>query len=151
MEQNGNYYYDANPSQNGYQSASFTNNLYVYFNREAYTINFMDGAYVNGNGAFIELADRGNVDKLGLGVFIDDICLFFRDNSQLCLSRGQGCFRIQPFLYPGLVAENLPHFVGAKQETVNLAVNNGGWHDIKPLSLSKPYGCIQSFFVLITS
>jgi hypothetical protein len=46
MNQNGNSYYDAEPSQDGYQTASFKNNLYVYFDRDEYTINFMDGVYV---------------------------------------------------------------------------------------------------------
>ena len=88
------------------------------------------------NGAFIELANGRNVNKFSLSVFIDNIGLFFRNNPQLCLSCGQSSFRIQPFLYPGLVAENLPHFVGTEQETVNLTVNYCRWHDIKPLSLS---------------
>jgi len=50
MNQNGNFYYDADPSQSGYQTASIGNNgLHVYFDRLSYPILFYDGAYVDGN------------------------------------------------------------------------------------------------------
>ena len=58
---------------------------------------------------------------------------------------------IKKYLYGNCFNYSHLCIIGAKQETVNLTVNNGGWHNIKPLSLSKPCGCIQSFFVLITS
>ena len=50
MLQDGNYYYDANPNQNGYQVAEVGNNgLHIYFDRVDYSILFYDGAYVDGD------------------------------------------------------------------------------------------------------
>lgn len=50
MQQDGNWYYDADPSQSGYQSASFQNNLYVYFDRLEYTLSYLNGSYYNTQG-----------------------------------------------------------------------------------------------------
>lgn len=41
MLQNGNYYYDANPNQYGYQTASFSSSLHVYFNRNLSSISYV--------------------------------------------------------------------------------------------------------------
>ncbi|MCR5664856.1 MAG: hypothetical protein K6G17_08320 [Oscillospiraceae bacterium] len=41
MNQNGNYYYDANPNQGGYQTASFSSSLHVYFKRNSYSLTFV--------------------------------------------------------------------------------------------------------------
>ncbi|MBO7446201.1 MAG: InlB B-repeat-containing protein, partial [Bacteroidales bacterium] len=49
MNQNGDLYYDANPNQSGYQTASFNNNLYVYFDCEKYDFVYDNGSTYTGN------------------------------------------------------------------------------------------------------
>ncbi len=63
MNQSGNYYYDADPSQNGYQTASIDSRtgLHVYFNRLSYSILFLDGAYVDGNNNPLSEASQGEL------------------------------------------------------------------------------------------
>lgn len=54
------YYYDADPSTpDVYDTAVVTSDgLYVYFDRLTYSLNFMDGAYVNGDNVTV---DKGTV------------------------------------------------------------------------------------------
>jgi len=47
-------YYDADPSQPGYQYAVSSGNLYIYFDRLAYPISYFDGVYVDGNGNVLD-------------------------------------------------------------------------------------------------
>ncbi len=61
MNQSGNFYYDAKPNQSGYQTADIgTNGLHIYFNRLSYALNFMDGAYFDGNGNPVSEPDLGH-------------------------------------------------------------------------------------------
>ena len=48
-------YYDADPKTEGYQAATVNGNgLYIYYDRLEYTLNFMDGAYYNGDNVMID-------------------------------------------------------------------------------------------------
>ncbi len=51
MNQSGNWYYDANPNQEGYQTASIsaTTGLHIYFDVETYELNFRSGSTYYGN------------------------------------------------------------------------------------------------------
>lgn len=51
MNQSGNWYYDANPNQSGYQTASIsaTTGLHIYFNVETYELDFLSGSTYYGN------------------------------------------------------------------------------------------------------
>ena len=74
MNQNGNYYYDADPSQNGYQTATIgQNGLHVYFNRLSYSILFYDGTYVDGNNNPIEEDSQGEFDEVSNVTYGADI------------------------------------------------------------------------------
>ena len=61
MNQGGQYYYDAYPNQSEYQPAPVDNNsgLHIYFNRQAFALNFMDGAYFDGNDNPIAETSQG--------------------------------------------------------------------------------------------
>ncbi|MBO4881097.1 MAG: InlB B-repeat-containing protein, partial [Firmicutes bacterium] len=52
MNQDGNFYYDANPNQDGYQTASINSStgLHIYFNRESFTLSFLNGSYYDTDG-----------------------------------------------------------------------------------------------------
>ena len=78
----------------------------------------------NRDGALVALTDGRNVDEVGLRILHDDIGLLLRDDAELTLSLCQSCFRIQPFLHPGLLREDFIHFLRTEQETVNLAVDD---------------------------
>ena len=61
MNQSGNYYYDANPSQPGYQTASIGNNgLHVYFDRKDFSLTFLNGSYYNTTGSSPMLAETAS-------------------------------------------------------------------------------------------
>ncbi|MBO7494677.1 MAG: InlB B-repeat-containing protein, partial [Bacteroidales bacterium] len=54
-----------NPNTGYYGSAvSYTNTLYIRYNRDTYTLNFMDGVYVNGNGAPIQEDNHGQWNEV---------------------------------------------------------------------------------------
>ena len=76
------------------------------------------------DGALVALADRRDVDEVGLRILHDDVGLLLRDDAELALRLCQSRFRIQPFLHPGLLREDLIHFLRTKQETVDLAVDD---------------------------
>ncbi|MBQ9435938.1 MAG: InlB B-repeat-containing protein, partial [Bacteroidales bacterium] len=50
MQEGSNYYYDANPNQSGYQTASFgnSNHLYIYFDRLTYNLVYANGSKYKG-------------------------------------------------------------------------------------------------------
>ena len=77
----------------------------------------------NRNGALVELADRGQIKQIGIGVLVNNVGLFLRNHAEFALRFGQSRLGVKPFLCPGLVAENFTHFVRAEQKAVNDAVN----------------------------
>ena len=84
------------------------------------------------NGGLVELADRRDVKEFGLGVFIDEIGLFLRNDAEFGLCFGQSGFGVEPLLSPGTIRERFTHFVRGKHATVNLAVDGGRGHNETP-------------------
>ena len=82
----------------------------------------------NRDGALVELADRGQIKQIGIGVLVNNVGLFLRNHAEFALRLGQSRLGVKPFLCPGLVTENFAHFVRAEQKAVNDAVNCAGSH-----------------------
>lgn len=74
MKDGDNWYYDANPNQAGLQGVSYSNNIYIRFNRLKYKINFEDGIYVDGNNNpitdVVELGHIGETPEITYGADI---------------------------------------------------------------------------------
>ncbi len=71
MNQNGNYYYDAYPNQNGYQYIPSSNNIEIRFNRITGAITFMDGKYFNGDGVGTGETPKGDAFKTSQTYFYE--------------------------------------------------------------------------------
>ena len=84
------------------------------------------------NGGLVELADRRDVKEFGLGVFIDEIGLFLRNDAEFGLCFGQSGLVVEPLLSSGTIRERFTHFVRGKHATVNLAVDGGRGHNETP-------------------
>ena len=64
----GNWKSVGNKASNGYYNngsyVSYSKSLEIRFNRDKYAINFMDGAYVNGNNVYLDEIQRGQLKEV---------------------------------------------------------------------------------------
>ncbi|WP_026506908.1 InlB B-repeat-containing protein [Butyrivibrio sp. MC2013] len=80
MNNDGNYYYDANPGTPGYQTSTIANSgLYVYFDRLEYSILYYDGAYVDGNNNPLAEDNRGELHEANGITYGADITSYNKD------------------------------------------------------------------------